>query len=177
MHMHCTVQRQRGAEARRRGGAEAVTLGRRAARLLSGCALPVLREGRVLAAPRGRCDRFEMAQRYGGHDAARARECPLRASEKRARNVSQPSADGFARTKIIHDVRTRAGHGGPLACDAMQPSGYSRPGRPQRVGGVHGAQALAAAGLRPVAERRTLSPISLGTRRETPSHHFDDTTH
>lgn len=108
-----------------------------------------------------------MAQRYGGHDAARARECPLRASEKRARNVSQPSADGFARTKIIHDVRTRAGYGGPLGHDAMQPSGYSRPGRPQGIGGVHGAQALAAAGLRPVAEGRTLSNLTRNTPRNT----------
>lgn len=49
----------------------------------------------------GRCDRFEMAQR-GGRDAAtaRARECPLGASEKRARTGRFATSDGLAGTEI-----------------------------------------------------------------------------
>ncbi|KPJ17864.1 hypothetical protein RR48_04005 [Papilio machaon] len=92
----------------------------------------------------------EMAQRSGGRDAARPRECRHRAGARseRAPNVSQPpTADGIAATKIIRRVSATTGH---------EATRYSRPGRTQRVGGgVHGApRPWPRPGSGPSAERR-----------------------
>lgn len=162
--------------------AEVVTLGRRARCSIAISGAPRCpRSARASTSASGRCDRFEMAQR-GGRDAAtaRARECPLGASEKRARTGRFATSDGLAGTEIIHDVSTRAERARHAAARCGRDadthglatrSGSAAPASMARPGPGRGR----APGRRP--SDATLSPISLGTRRRTPSHHLDDTAH
>lgn len=150
--------------------AEAVTLGRRAEIAIGGGAFAVsVRRRRVLALRNGATYR-----RPWRRTAERMSASTPRGSEKRARTERfATAASGWYRGDQNNSPR-KCGHGARGTRRTILtawPHAAGRRRRPWR------AQALAAAGLRPLSRATQHSSISLGTHRETLSHHFDDTAH
>lgn len=134
----------------------------------------------------GQTRAFRMAQRDGGRDdALRPRECspatlPLAATRAERRTAdgtfrnlgwargdrNNPRCGGVARVPR-HSGRGTDTHGLAARSGSAAPASMARPG-PGRG---------RAPGRRAVGRATQHSPISLGTRRETLSHHLDDTAH